>query len=195
MCTAASALRVPGKLPFGKPEVMGGWPSFCIAGCSRHAACGGICPDGSVVERSMRRVQSVIDRQRTSRKRILVVEDHRDSLEAMRLMFEAAGFEVITAENGLQAVAKAQSEGPDIILMDMMMPSMDGFTATRTLRERSFDTPIIAVTAMEGARSRALEAGANDFVPKPIDFRDLFRKVNRWLENGETAAQPPSDPD
>ncbi len=137
-------------------------------------------------------MQTVIDRKQAGRKRILVAEDHRDSLEAMRLMFEAAGFEVITAENGLQAVAKAQSEGPDLILMDMMMPSMDGFTATRTLRERSFDMPIIAVTAMEGARGRALEAGANDFVPKPIDFRDLFRKVARWLENGGGSAKPPA---
>jgi CheY-like chemotaxis protein len=66
--------------------------------------------------------------------------------------------------------------------MDMMMPAMDGFTATRTLRERSLAVPIIAVTAMEGARGRALEAGVNDFVPKPIDFRELFRKVRRWLE-------------
>ncbi|HSM36883.1 MAG TPA: response regulator [Longimicrobiales bacterium] len=112
-----------------------------------------------------------------------MAEDHRDSLEAMRLMFEAAGYDVITAENGLQAVAKAQSEGPDIILMDMMMPSMDGFTATRELRERKLGTPIIAVTAMEGARGRAIEAGVNDFVPKPIDFRELFRKVRRWLDD------------
>ena len=59
---------------------------------------------------------------------------------------------------------------------------MDGFTATRTLRERALTTPIIAVTAMEGARGRALEAGVDDFVPKPIDFRELFRKVRRWLD-------------
>lgn len=127
-------------------------------------------------------MEKAMKRQDARRRRILVAEDHRDSLEAMRLMFEAAGFEVITAENGLQAVAKAQSEGPDLILMDMMMPSMDGFTATRTLRERSLTTPIIAVTAMEGARGRALEAGVDDFVPKPIDFRELFRKVRCWLE-------------
>ncbi len=138
-------------------------------------------------------MQIDIESKEGSRKRILVGEDHRDSLEAMRLMFEAAGFEVITAENGLQAVAKAQTEGPDIILMDMMMPSMDGFTATRTLRERSFRVPIIAVTAMEGARSRALEAGADDFVPKPIDFRDLFRKVHRWLDDWETSGEPSGD--
>jgi CheY-like chemotaxis protein len=127
-------------------------------------------------------VQEATERHGGRPKRILVAEDHRDSLEAMRLMFEAAGYHVITAENGLQAVAKAQSEGPDLILMDMMMPAMDGFTATRTLRERSLAVPIIAVTAMEGARGRALEAGVNDFVPKPIDFRELFRKVRRWLE-------------
>ena len=127
-------------------------------------------------------MEHALKRPQARRRRILVAEDHRDSLEAMRLMFEAAGFEVITAENGLQAVAKAQSELPDLILMDMMMPSMDGFTATRTLRERALTTPIIAVTAMEGARGRALEAGVDDFVPKPIDFRELFRKVRRWLD-------------
>lgn len=130
-------------------------------------------------------METATDTMEARPRRILVVEDHRDSLEAMRLMFEAAGFYVITAENGVQAVAKAQSEHPDIILMDMMMPSMDGFTATRTLRDQALRMPIIAVTAMEGARSRALESGANDFVPKPIDFRDLFRKVRRWLDQEE----------
>ncbi|MEN8376520.1 MAG: response regulator [Gemmatimonadota bacterium] len=134
----------------------------------------------------------MIDQHEHRPRRILVAEDHRDSLEALRLMFEAAGFEVITAENGLQAVAKAQSERPDIILMDMMMPSMDGFTATRTLRDRALTTPIIAVTAMEGARVRALEAGADDFVPKPIDFRALCRKVKRWLDGG--VAMPAEGP-
>jgi CheY-like chemotaxis protein len=130
-------------------------------------------------------VEQAIEKHDARPRRILVAEDHRDSLEAMRLMFEAAGYDVITAENGLQAVAKAQSEGPDIILMDMMMPSMDGFTATRELRERKLGTPIIAVTAMEGARGRAIEAGVNDFVPKPIDFRELFRKVRRWLDDAD----------
>ena len=67
-------------------------------------------------------MEHALKRPQARRRRILVAEDHRDSLEAMRLMFEAAGFEVITAENGLQAVAKAQSELPDLILMDMMMP-------------------------------------------------------------------------
>jgi CheY-like chemotaxis protein len=74
--------------------------------------------------------------------------------------------------------------GPDLILMDIMMPELDGFEATRQLRRhgRTNAIPIIAVTAMEGAHQLAIQAGANDFVRKPVDIRRLVAKVHDWLQ-------------
>lgn len=116
--------------------------------------------------------------------RILIAEDHLDSLEAIKTLLEAFGYHVLTAMNGRQAVDLALAEDPDLILMDIMMPELDGFAATRILREEEVtrSTPIIAVTAMEGAQRLSLQAGANDFVPKPINIRGLLAKVEHWLE-------------
>jgi CheY-like chemotaxis protein len=115
---------------------------------------------------------------------ILIAEDHLDSRDALRTLFEAFGFCVIEAVNGRQAVELALERDPDVILMDIMMPELDGFEATRRLRrERSMDrTPIIAVTAMEGAQHLALQAGASDYVRKPVDIQRLVAKVQSWLE-------------
>jgi CheY-like chemotaxis protein len=115
---------------------------------------------------------------------ILVAEDHLDSRDALRALLEAVGYRVIEAVNGRQAVDVALACGPDLILMDIMMPELDGFEATRELRrhDRMSATPIIAVTAMEGAQHLAIQAGANDFVRKPVDIRGLVAKVHDWLE-------------
>lgn len=116
--------------------------------------------------------------------RILVAEDHLDSLDAIQTLLEAFGYNVLTAVNGRQAVDLALEEHPDLILMDIMMPELDGFAATRLLRSRepTRTTPIIAVTAMEGARQLSLQAGADDFVAKPVNIRTLLAKVREWLE-------------
>ncbi|HSJ05382.1 MAG TPA: response regulator [Longimicrobiales bacterium] len=115
---------------------------------------------------------------------ILVAEDHLDSRDALRALLEAFGYRVLEAVNGRQAVAVALEQAPDLILMDIMMPELDGFEATRELRRhaRTASTPIIAVTAMEGAQRLAIQAGANDFVRKPVDIRGLVAKVNDWLQ-------------
>jgi CheY-like chemotaxis protein len=115
---------------------------------------------------------------------ILIAEDHLDSRDAMRALLEAFGYVVTEAVNGREAVDLARSELPDLILMDMMMPELDGFQATRMLREQEGTgaIPIIAVTAMEGARQLALQAGANDFVRKPVDTRTLLTKIRSWLD-------------
>lgn len=119
-----------------------------------------------------------------SGKKILIVEDHRDSREALRALFEAFGYEVTEACNGAEAIEAAQRDRPNLILMDIMMPGLDGFDACR--RIRAFpgheDTPIIAVTAMEDARELALQAGMSDYVRKPVDIRGLLKKVSGWLE-------------
>ncbi|MGH7504428.1 MAG: response regulator [Longimicrobiales bacterium] len=117
---------------------------------------------------------------------ILVAEDHLDSRDALRALLEAFGYQVVCAVNGREAVELALAHRPDLILMDIMMPELDGFEATRALRRHQplERTPIIAVTAMEGAHQLAIQAGANDYLRKPIDIRRLLAKVNNWLEPG-----------
>lgn len=114
---------------------------------------------------------------------ILVAEDHLDSRDALRALLEAFGYRVLEAVNGREAVDIALRRRPDLILMDIMMPELDGFEATRELRRHAETqaTPIIAVTAMEGAHQLAIQAGANDYVRKPVDIRRLVAKVHDWL--------------
>lgn len=114
---------------------------------------------------------------------ILIAEDHLDSREALGALLEAFGFRVIAAVNGAEAVDLARNRRPDLILMDIMMPELDGFEATRRLRgfDETRDIPIITLTAMDGARSLALDAGANDFLTKPINSGVLLKKVRSWL--------------
>jgi len=118
---------------------------------------------------------------------ILLAEDHRDSREAMRALLEAHGYRVIEAANGREAVERALEERPDLVLMDIMMPEMDGFEATRVLRsqEPTRKVPIIAVTAMDGAQRLSQQAGVDDFVAKPIDTRGLMAKIRTWLPGRE----------
>lgn len=116
--------------------------------------------------------------------KILIVEDHRDSREAFRALFEAFGYQVIEAVNGRDAIERAMTEQPAIILMDIMMPELDGFDATRCIRAIPGleHTPIIAVTAMDGAQELARQAGMSDYVRKPVDIHGLLAKVSGWLK-------------
>ena len=116
--------------------------------------------------------------------KIMVVEDHRDSREALRALFEAYGYQVIEAANGRIAVEKAATERPDIILMDIMMPELDGFDASRHIRRIPGleQTPIIAVSALEDAHELAVQSGMSDYVRKPVDIRGLLTKVSGWLK-------------
>lgn len=114
---------------------------------------------------------------------ILVAEDHADSRDAMQALLEAFGFDVVLATNGQEAVDLAHNLAPDLILMDIMMPGVDGFEATRRIRSDASvsGVPIIAVTAMDGAGPMALAAGADDCMRKPIDIRGLMSKLRSWL--------------
>ena len=116
--------------------------------------------------------------------KILIAEDHADSREALSALLEAFGYQVVRAVDGREAVQLARESEPDLILMDIMMPNLDGFEATRRIRAfpETRSTPIITLTAMDGARSLALDAGANDFLPKPVNSRTLLDKVNDWLQ-------------
>lgn len=119
---------------------------------------------------------------------MLIAEDHEDSRDALQTLLEAYGYAVHVATNGREAVARAIATRPQIIIMDIMMPIMDGMDATRELRATpGFEaTPIIAMTAMEGARYPVLVAGCSDYVPKPIDVRSFLEKLRQWtgVRNG-----------
>ncbi|CAN5664437.1 hypothetical protein BH23GEM3_BH23GEM3_22490 [soil metagenome] len=121
---------------------------------------------------------------------ILVAEDHPDSRDALRSLLEVYGFRVEVAPDGRLAVEKAIVLRPDLVLMDIMMPDMDGFEATRALRASSEfrQVPIVALTAMEGAREMVLAAGCDDYLPKPIDVRSFLGRVRQWLDTGRVAA-------
>ena len=121
---------------------------------------------------------------------ILLVEDNEINQEVARLLLEQTGAHVRLAENGAEAVEAVQVEAPDLILMDLQMPVMDGFEATRVLRQGGFSSPIIALSAavMDADRQRAREAGVDAHLGKPIDSEKLYALLRQSL--GIPATQP-----
>ena len=117
-------------------------------------------------------------------KTILVAEDMEDSRQLMKFLLEMFGYIVIEAENGQQAVKSAAEHHPDLILMDMSMPVMDGLCATKAIRKSDEESkiPIIAVTAFgKQYYERAIEAGCNDLISKPVDFDTLQPVIEQYL--------------
>jgi CheY-like chemotaxis protein len=117
-------------------------------------------------------------------KKILIVEDYEDARSFMKFVVERFGYLVVEAANGQEAVETVKYEFPDLILMDLAMPVMDGFTATRIIR--AFDgmtqVPIIAVTAYgSSCYKQAMEAGCNCLIDKPVDFDTLRPVLNQYL--------------
>jgi two-component system, cell cycle response regulator DivK len=159
-----------------------------VAGVRHHPAAP--CAVGAVVARALIATQesAVISVNGSIRpgQMILVAEDHLDSRDALQTLLEAVGYAVVVATDGRQAVARALENHPALILMDMMMPEMDGLDATRTLRKspEMQDVPILALTALEGVRERVLAAGCDDYITKPIDLPSFLKKLEQWLEAG-----------
>lgn len=120
------------------------------------------------------------------KRKILVVEDYRDTREFMKFLIESYGYQVIEAGDGLEAIESFKSEFPDLVLMDISMPVMDGIEAARAIRKfkRGAGIPIIAVTAF-GKRfyEKAIAAGCNDLIEKPVDFNLLEVVLNQYLES------------
>ena len=118
--------------------------------------------------------------------RILYVEDNDDNVYMLKLRFEVVeGFEMLVAEDGAAGCAKAIAEKPDVILMDLDLPVVDGWEASRQLKSnpQTRHIPIIALTAhaMSGSREKALAAGCDEFDTKPVDFDRLLGKINSVL--------------
>jgi len=121
-------------------------------------------------------------------RKILVVDDEERMVRFIRLNLEHDGFRVIEAFNGNQAINKARSSLPDLVLLDVMMPDLDGFEVLRVLREVS-SVPVIMLTAKgeEEDRVRGLELGADDYVTKPFSPRELVSRVRAVLRRTEMA--------
>ncbi len=120
-------------------------------------------------------------------KKILLVEDNEMNRDMLSRRLARKGFEVVIAVDGEEAVRMAESETPALILMDMSLPVIDGWEATRRLKAQDLTkgTPIIALTAhaMSGDREKCLEAGCDDYDTKPIEFKRLLEKIKVQLEN------------
>ena len=124
---------------------------------------------------------------------ILVVEDNERNLKLLRDVLEYAGYDVRVARTAEDGITSAVSEPPDLVLMDLQLPGIDGMEALRRLREspRTADVPVVAVTAqaMKQDRERALAAGFNGYVEKPITVRAFPDQVRRFLSGGEVGTE------
>jgi two-component system cell cycle response regulator DivK len=118
--------------------------------------------------------------------RILVVDDHADNRRILRDLLGSAGFEILEAVTGEEAVARAEAEVPDLILMDIQLPGIDGYEATRRIKanEALRRIPLIVVTsyALSGDDAKALAAGADAYVAKPFSPRVMLAKVREYLK-------------
>jgi len=119
--------------------------------------------------------------------KILLVEDNEMNRDMLTRRLARKGFTTVVAVDGLQGVAMAESEQPDLILMDMSLPLIDGWEATRRIKStpQTAAIPVIALTAhaMQGDRERALEAGCDDYDTKPVEFSSLLEKIESLLAN------------
>lgn len=117
--------------------------------------------------------------------RILVIEDNADNLELVRFLLEQAGFQVISAMDGLDGLEKARSLKPDLVLLDMSLPELDGWHLAKKLKDapETARIPIIALTAhtLPGDRRRALEAGCDGFISKPLNVARFASQIQEYL--------------
>lgn len=119
-------------------------------------------------------------------RKILVVDDNQDGRELVVKILKNRGYQMIEAVDGEEALEKAIAENPDLILMDISIPKIDGYEVTRRLKSqiKFKDTPIIALTAhaMKGDREKAMEAGCEGYISKPIDIHELPDQIKSYLK-------------
>jgi CheY-like chemotaxis protein len=126
--------------------------------------------------------------------KILIIEDTENNRVLLTRRLKPRGHEIVTAEDAERGLALVPAEHPDLILMDVGLPGMDGWNATRQLKAApgSSQIPVIALTAhaMEGDREKAIDAGCDDYETKPIDFARLFEKIDRLLATRPVTPPP-----
>jgi DNA-binding response OmpR family regulator len=120
-----------------------------------------------------------------SKKRILVVDDEVDLVETVRFSLELEGYDVLVAYNGEEALNQARKENPDLILLDLMLPKLDGYKVCRLLKfdERYKHIPVLMLTAktQEKDKVTGMETGANEYITKPFEMDELMKKVKGYL--------------
>jgi len=119
------------------------------------------------------------------KKRVLIVEDNMDTFELVHFVLEKNNYETLLAVNGRDGVNAAIKQKPDLIIMDLAMPEMDGWTATNLIKKNSElkSIPLIVLTAhaLPGDRQRAMDAGCDEYITKPMDMGDLMESIEYWV--------------
>ena len=115
----------------------------------------------------------------------MVAEDEKTNQMLIKSLLERMGLQVTIVDDGEKALHKALTENFDMIFMDMMMPNMNGYDATRAIRKEGLTIPVIALTAnaMDGDDKKCIEAGCNDYLAKPIDRKELFKTIANYLSS------------
>ncbi|NOU26818.1 MAG: response regulator transcription factor [Polyangiaceae bacterium] len=128
--------------------------------------------------------------------RVLIADDDGALLEVLRLSFEDAGHVAIVAEDGRKALARIEAEAPDLVVCDVNMPGLDGFSVCRRVRERGNDVPFILLTSRDDEIDEALgfELGADDYVAKPCSFRVLLARTHALLRRNAARGGAPPEP-
>jgi two-component system, OmpR family, response regulator len=126
--------------------------------------------------------------------RLLVVDDEPNIRELLTASLRFAGFEVVSASDGAQALSLADQHRPDLVVLDVMLPDMDGFTVTRKLRDRGRDMPILFLTARDetGDKVQGLTIGGDDYVTKPFSLEEVLARIRAVLRRGGTGPEADS---
>ena len=116
-------------------------------------------------------------------KKVLLTDDSPDMIELLQLVLANAGYQLLTASDGAKAVEMCLASRPDLVLMDLKMPTLNGFEATRELRSRGFKNPIVVLTGSESEedRRRAEEAGCDGYIIKTLDMDNVEKEIDRFL--------------
>lgn len=128
-------------------------------------------------------------------KKILIVDDEKSIVDILKFNLEKEGFDTLCAYDGKSGLELARSEGPDLMLLDVMLPGMDGFQVCQTLRSQGKSIPIIMITAREDETDKVLglELGADDYITKPFSLREVIARVKTNMRRAANGYAPPAE--